>query len=61
MQLISLSPIEPSYKNKLVNGTEFSYDMEKIKYLIEVIGKYNNQNEARFTKNIISLLQVIKV
>ena len=55
-----LEPTEPKYDLQKTNWFEFNYDMEKIKYLIEILGKYNYQNETRFSKNIINLLQLIK-
>lgn len=55
-----LWPAEPSYTMQKIEWNIFDYDMEKIEYLINIIWKYNYQNEVRLNKNITSLLSVIK-
>ena len=59
-ELDILAPTEPSYTMQKVEWNIFDYDMEKIEYLINIIWKYNYQNEVRLNKNITSLLQIIK-
>ena len=55
-----ISNEEPDYYEELINWNEFDYDVDKIKYLIEIIWKYNYQNELRLSKSISTLLHVIK-
>lgn len=55
-----LWPAEPSYTMQKVEWNAFDYDTEKIEYLINIIWKYNYQNEVRLNKNITSLLWVVK-
>jgi hypothetical protein len=59
-ELDLLWPAEPSYTMQKVDWNAFDYDMEKIEYLINIIWKYNYQNEVRLNKNITSLLSVVK-
>lgn len=49
--------IEPGYKEELVEWEEFWFDMEKIEYLVSIIGKYNHQNEVQLNKNLRWLLE----
>lgn len=51
---------EPEYEYKKIEWVEFNYDLEKINYLMDVVGKYNYQNDIRINKNIFWLLQLIK-
>lgn len=55
-----ISPAEPAYKMKKVEWNIFEYDMDKIEYLINIIWKYNYQNEVRLNKNITDLLTIVK-
>jgi len=55
-----VSPAEPAYTMKKVEWNIFEYDMVKIEYLINIIWKYNYQNEVRLNKNITDLLTIVK-
>lgn len=55
-----LSPTEPEYNLIKIDWDNFDYDTEKIEYLINVVWKYNYQNEVRFNKNILDLINLVK-
>ncbi len=55
-----LEPSEPAFTLQRVEWYDFNFDLEKIQYLVNIIWKYNYQNEVRLSKNIVWLLQTIK-
>ena len=59
-ELDLMAPTEPEYTMQKIEWSLFDYDTEKIEYFINIIWKYNYQNEVRLNKNISSLLQIVK-
>lgn len=58
--MLHLWVCEPDHNFEQRKWYDFDYDMKKLDYLVNVIWKYNHQNQLSYQKGIISLLQLIK-